>query len=69
MAGGVCLRDALNPGFRDAHDADLRHLDGVGFDVEDAEVGDLAGADLGDDWKKGGCGETEMVFDVFVVGS
>ena len=69
MTGGVCLRDALDPGFGDAHDADLGHLHGVCFYIEDAQVGDLARFDLREDWEKGGCGETEMVFDIFIVGS
>ena len=66
VPGGIGLGDACDPGIGNAHDACLRHLDGVGFDVEDAEVGDRTCADLVDDGEEGwGC-KAEMVFDVFV---
>ncbi len=68
VAGGVGGGDAGDPGFGDADDARLGHLHGVGFDVEDAQLGGDVVADLGDDGEEGRGGETEVVFDVFLGG-
>lgn len=67
VAGRVCFGDFLDPGFRDAHDAALGHLHGVGFDVQDAEGRRDGILDLAEDGEEGRRGETEVVFDVFLV--
>jgi len=56
MPTRIRLCDFLNPLFRDTHNADLGHLNGVCFDIQYAEFGKYAVLDLVNDREEGwGC--------------